>query len=110
MQQLTATSLLQHCVVSENALQFILPLPSTPLKTHQWVEAFCKQFNFTQTDPDWGADRVQVTLATSTPIAETGAELHCLLCIEWLCEAIWLEPIGTNQDTHRLFTYLSEQK
>ncbi|NDV90404.1 hypothetical protein GTH32_04235 [Alteromonas sp. 345S023] len=110
MQQLTATLLLTHSVVSENAIQFVLPLPSTPLKTQQWVDAFCQQFNFTQAEADWGADRFQVALATSTPITDTGAELHCLLCVEWLCEAIWLEPIGTNQDPHRLFAYLHAQK
>lgn len=102
MQQLTVPSVIGNAVVTENAIEFKLPLPSSPLKTQQWVDEFCQQFVFTQAEADWGADRFQVTL--STP------ELHCMLCIEWLCEAIWLEPIGTNQDTQRLYAYLCAQK
>lgn len=102
MQQLTLPTLISKAVVTEKAIEFMLPLPPTPLKTQQWVDEFCQRFDFTPAEADWGADRFQVTL--STP------DLQCMLCMEWLCDAIWLEPIGTNQDTQRLYTYLCAQK
>lgn len=83
---------------TEHGVTLKLPLPQTPLKTQQWVAQFCAHFALNEGEPDWGADRYQVVLSNET--------VSCLLCIEWLCEAIWLEPLGANQSPQQLHHYL----
>ncbi|GEA07369.1 hypothetical protein KUL42_21300 [Alteromonas sp. KUL42] len=102
MQQLTRQDVLSHLSVHNETLEIRLPLPSTPLKTKQWVAQFATLFCFHCTEGDWGADRYQVMLSAS----EEEHELRCILCIEWLCESIWLEPTGVQQNTETLANYL----
>lgn len=104
MSQLTKNAVLDNTTLTENSVEIRLPLPPTPLKTQQWVNEFSALFGFTQSEPDWGADRYQVVLNAQTD----DASLRCILCVEWLCEAIWLEPIGTHNDPHLLLRYLHQ--
>jgi hypothetical protein len=102
MQQLTRNTVLNSMRVGETSIEIMQPLPTTPLKTQQWVDNFKQLFLLDASESDWGADRFQVVLSStsSTPF------FQCVLCIEWLCESIWLEPIGTQQDTAALMRYL----
>ena len=102
MQKLTKEDILQHALVNEGSVEIRAALPATPLKTQQWVEQFCALFNFKLSEADWGADRFQAVVTASA----SDTDLQCMLCIEWLCEAIWLEPIGTQQSPSVIFNYL----
>ncbi|WP_334020937.1 hypothetical protein [Alteromonas sp. S015] len=102
MQPFTKNDIKQHAVVNEQSVEIRVDLPTTPLKTQQWTQQFCEFFHFSLSDADWGADRFQA-LVTTRP-SET--HFQCMLCIEWLCEAIWLEPIGTQQSPSAIYQYL----
>ena len=102
MQPFTKSDIQQHAVVNEHSVEIRLALPSTPLKTQQWVEQFCELFHFSLSDTDWGADRFQALVTTQSD----DTHFQCMLCIEWLCEAIWLEPIGTQQSPDAIYRYL----
>lgn len=102
MQQLTRQDVLSNLSVHNETLEVRLPLPSTPLKTKQWVAQFSALFSFRSAEGEWGADRYQVMLSAS----EGESELRCVLCIEWLCDSIWLEPTGVQQSTELLANYL----
>lgn len=83
MQQLTAQQLCQAMVVDGDIIHLRLSLPDSVAATHQWISQFCALSHARLQDQEWGADRYQ-------------AHIYCgsarlLLCIEWLCEAIWLE-------------------
>ncbi|MBT3135121.1 DUF3630 family protein [Alteromonas sp. ALT199] len=104
MQNFTKEDIKKNAVVNELSVEIRLTLPTTPLKTQQWAEQFCTMFNFKLSETDWGADRFQAVITTET----SDADLQCMLCIEWLCEAIWLEPIGTQQSPSTLFNYLMQ--
>lgn len=106
MQQLTKSALLDSMRVGEASIEIKQPLPTTPLKTQQWVNAFTQLFSLTASESDWGADRFQVVLSST----KAPSFFQCVLCIEWLCEAIWLEPIGTQQSTTELMQYFSEHR
>ena len=101
MQQLTIQNLKALSKINGQALFIDTPLPSTPLKTQQWEQTFCTLFNLTATNQEWGADRYQVTLSNGS--------FSCMLFIEWLCEAIWLEPIGSNENAQDLYDYLFDE-
>ena len=102
MQNLTKEDIQQHAVVNEQSVEIRVALPLTPLKTQQWAEQFCQLFNFTLSEADWGADRFQAILTAQS----SNTDLQCMLCIEWLCEAIWLETIGTQQSPGVINDYI----
>jgi hypothetical protein len=105
MQQLLASSVIAALHNTESGVQITLPLPTTPLKTEQWLTLFVSLFHFQASQADWGADRFQVVLTS----LKGHPPFQCLLCIEWLCEAIWLEPIGSEQRPKIISDYLKEQ-
>jgi hypothetical protein len=102
MQQLTRSTVLSSMRVGETSIEIMQPLPSTLLKTQQWVDNFKQLFSLEASESDWGADRFQVVLSSTS----SDPFFQCVLCIEWLCESMWLEPIGTQQDTAALVCYL----
>ncbi len=83
MQNLTKEDIQQHAVVNEQ-------------------KQFCELFHFSLSDADWGADRFQALVTTQS----SNTDFQCILCIEWLCEAIWLEPVGTQQSPNAIYQYL----
>ncbi|GFD79676.1 hypothetical protein KUL118_25380 [Tenacibaculum sp. KUL118] len=103
MQPFTFYDVQQNAKISGQSVEICLELPATPLKTHQWLAHFCMLFNFSASESDWGADRFQTILTTKSD--DSG--FQCMLCIEWLCEAIWLEPIGTQQSASTIFDYIN---
>ncbi len=102
MQQLTHQNIIQALSIQGNNLLIELPLPSTPLKTTQWAEGFATLFDFTCYEADWGADRYQIRLRNN--------DVECLLCIEWLCEAMWLTPLGQSHSATFLKDWLYQKK
>lgn len=102
MQQLTIDNLSDIMQQHENIVRLDMPLPATPLKTQQWVDEFSRRFNLTATNSEWGADRYQVTLSNGT--------FDALLFIEWLCDAIWIEPIGSTLSSNDIYHYLLSQE
>ncbi|MDO6566622.1 DUF3630 family protein [Alteromonas sp. 1_MG-2023] len=102
MQQLTIQNIKASSKINGQALFIDMPLPSTPLKAQQWEQTFCSLFSLNATNQEWGADRYQVTLSHGS--------FSCMMFIEWLCEAIWLEPIGSNENAHDLYEYLFNEK
>lgn len=105
MQPLLASNVIAALRNTELSVEIILPLPTTPLKTEQWLSQFVSLFHFQASQADWGADRFQVVLTS----LKGYQPFQCLLCIEWLCEAIWLEPIGSEQHPNIISDYLKEQ-
>lgn len=102
MQQLTHQDITQALSLQGDNLLIALPLPSTPLKTTQWTERFAALFDFTCYEADWGADRYQIRLRNN--------DVECLLCIEWLCEAMWLTPLGQSHSATFLKDWLYQKK
>ena len=105
MHNFTKQDIQKNAAINEQSLEIRLSLPTTPLKTQQWVEQFCGLFDFKLSETDWGADRFQAVITAN----KGGTDLQCMLCIEWLCEAIWLEPIGTQQSPSIILNYLIQQ-
>ncbi len=103
MQKLTKDVILDALSKLDNSVIIQLPLPTTPLKTRQWVAQFSQYFNLVPSKDDWGADRYQVVLTPAT-----NKELEpCLFCIEWMCEAMWLEPVSKQLTSQGIFDYLN---
>ena len=76
-----------------------MPLPATPARTNQFIAQLVHALQAEAQEPEWGADRVQVVI--------TADEVRILLCIEWLCDAIWLEPAGgLNNSPEYLWDWL----
>ncbi|MBU2980064.1 DUF3630 family protein [Alteromonas sp. C1M14] len=90
MQQLSNEQLCQACALTGSTVTLNLSLPETPLKAQRLTAEIARWLNAQVSEPDWGADRMQVLLRQE--------EKHVLLCIEWLCDAIWLEPVGKRCD------------
>ncbi len=84
MQQLSPGQLLQAVAVNDDVIIIDMALPDSVATTHQWIHQFCALTGTTMADQEWGADRFQAHLRCG--------EIRLLLCIEWLCDAIWLEP------------------
>lgn len=97
MQQLTHESLLAALSKSEQVIQLLLPLPAAPGKATLWLTQFSRLTGLPVKGTEWGADRLQATLAND--------DIRCLLCMEWLCEAIWLEA-DAGDDIEPLWAYL----
>ncbi|WP_394223457.1 hypothetical protein [Alteromonas gracilis] len=112
MQPFTIRDIQQHAVVNEQSVEIRLALPATPLKTQQWVQHFCALFGFSLSETDWGADRFQAIVTSQSQDASQPCNTHfqCMLCIEWLCEAIWLEPVGTQQSPNTVYQYLQNAR
>ncbi|BFT32249.1 hypothetical protein D210916BOD24_34250 [Alteromonas sp. D210916BOD_24] len=104
MQKLTKNAILDALSRLDNSVIVQLPLPTTPLKTQQWVAQFSRYFNLVPSKDDWGADRYQVVL---TPASNNALEA-CLLNIEWMCEAIWLEPVSKQLSAQEILEYLGK--
>ncbi|GGW84356.1 DUF3630 family protein [Alteromonas halophila] len=83
MQQLTAADLRLALIISDDVISLKLPLPAGVAATNQWVKQFCALTGCHLLNHEWGADRYQAHLQCNN--------YRLLLCIEWLCEAIWLE-------------------
>lgn len=83
MQQLTAWQLSHAIILEGDVIHLRLPLPDSIADTHQWVTQLCALSNARLQDQEWGADRYQAHIYCGS--------FRLLLCIEWLCEAIWLE-------------------
>tara|TARA_Y100000296_G_scaffold53078_2_gene60809 strand:+ start:2267 stop:2584 length:318 start_codon:yes stop_codon:yes gene_type:complete len=105
MSPLSKEQLKHHLFLGEQSVEVCLPLPQTPLKTQQWAAHFAAAFDFSLSQADWGADRYQATLTS----VSTAPSIQCILCIEWLCDAIWLEPIGAQQSPRHLFNYFVQK-
>ena len=88
MQQLNPATLRQALTYQTEIIQVQMALPANPLKTEQFIHALAKAGGFRATNIDWGADRCQALLSKQ--------DISAVLCIEWLCEAIWIESTGTT--------------
>ncbi|WP_421133193.1 hypothetical protein [Alteromonas sp. A079] len=101
--QLTKSTILDGLEPHDQSVVIAIAMPSTPLKTAQLINAFCTFFNCSAQPTDWGADRCQTILS---PIDDS-LSLCFLMHVDWLCDAIWLEPLGKNQDINALVQYLT---
>ncbi|RDV25512.1 hypothetical protein DXV75_09445 [Alteromonas aestuariivivens] len=86
MQQLDVHVLYDTLILDQDIIRLHQPLPVTPAATEYWVKQFCLLVGFEPLNAEWGADRFQATLFNG--------QFYCLLCIEWLCDSIWLESSG----------------
>ncbi|AXR08163.1 DUF3630 family protein [Salinimonas sediminis] len=91
MQQLTAAALRSAIQRNDNHLSVALPLPASVAQATHLAEHIAQSGGFTVGPTHWGADRLQVMLIKQ--------DISALLCIEWLCEAMWIEPTGTAELT-----------
>lgn len=92
MQQLTLTSLKQGVQLQEESLRIDLPLPDNLAKARQFIRQFCQLVQGEASNEYLGADRLQVTVRVF--------DIDYLLCIEWLCDAMWLTASdNTSNDT-----------
>lgn len=80
----------QQAILQNDSVVFSLPLPHSPAEALSLVNQFSKSFECNLHEPDWGADRLQVSFICQ--------DRQYLFQIEWLCEAIWIEPVGTQDE------------
>ncbi|MBU3023684.1 DUF3630 family protein [Aestuariibacter sp. A3R04] len=80
----------QSAQLQGNAIVLSLPLPHSPAEANRLITQFAQAFECKLHAPDWGADRLQVLF--------TCHQQQYLFHIEWLCEAIWIEPVGANDE------------
>lgn len=99
MQQLSPSVLTQALTVRGDVILIDLPLPASIAATNQWLNRFCTLTGAAVTGQEWGADRFQAHLRLS--------DKALMLCIEWLCDAMWLEPdAGEARSAAELAAYL----
>lgn len=99
MQQLTNEQFRQACTNTGTSITLNLPLPDTPVKATRLANQIARWLNADASEIDWGADRMQVLLRQH--------DKRVLLCIEWLCDAIWLEPVGGYCDISVLWQWIN---
>lgn len=90
MQQLTAQYIRAHLVKQGEQFVWHGEFPRTQPHAVSLQHHMAKCLNATAGELDWGADRLQVRLSTT--------KFDVLFNIEWLCEAVWLEPIGVHAE------------
>ncbi|QJR81193.1 DUF3630 family protein [Alteromonas pelagimontana] len=86
MQQLNFEKLNIQAHREQEAIRLEMALPGSPLATERFIKRLANTLDLTSHSHEWGADRFQAVL-------EAG-DIRCLLCIEWLCDAVWLENAG----------------
>lgn len=102
MQQLTLDEIRQSAKQVGDTVLLDLPLPQTPGRTGQFITQLTTALDAKAQEPEWGADRMQVVITTD--------EARFLLCIEWLCDSIWLESAGgINNSPEFLWDWLQEK-
>ncbi|MDY6926375.1 MAG: DUF3630 family protein [Pseudomonadota bacterium] len=88
MQQLTPHDIARALVCETNIVRWIGPMPQTQQQAVGLCHTIARLLGARQGDSDWGADRLQVRLSAE--------DFEAVLNVEWLCEAIWLEPVGAS--------------
>lgn len=88
MQQLTPQAIASALVCEGGIVRWSGSMPSTQQQAVSLCHHIARLLQARQGENDWGADRLQVRL-----IAD---EFEMLFNVEWLCEAVWLEPVGAS--------------
>ncbi|GGF59536.1 DUF3630 family protein [Alteromonas lipolytica] len=88
MQQLTLTTIARNWVCEPNVIRWTGTMPATQQQAVGLCHNIAKVLNARQGESDWGADRLQVRLSAD--------DFEVVLNVEWLCEAVWLEPVGAS--------------
>ena len=66
----------------------LIKQPATQQQAVGLCHNIARLLNARQGENDWGADRLQVRLVAD--------DFELLFNVEWLCEAVWLEPVGAS--------------
>ncbi|MDC8829595.1 DUF3630 family protein [Alteromonas gilva] len=90
MQQLTQQQVASYLQVEDTHVSWQGPMPETQQAAVRLCHAIARLLQAQTSDTDWGADRMQVKLHN--------ANVELLLNVEWLCEAVWLQPVGISQN------------
>ncbi|NVK54377.1 MAG: DUF3630 family protein [Alteromonadaceae bacterium] len=89
MQQLTPQQIASFLQVEDTLVSWHGAMPATQQAAVSLCHRIAQVLQTQTSEPDWGADRMQVKLHN--------AQFELLLNVEWLCEAVWLQPIGFSQ-------------
>ena len=89
MQQITLTEFIDSMVSHGDHIVLHLPLPSTLARARHLSETIARLLDATLENEYLGADRFQVS------IVHPSFAVH--LCVEWLCESVWLTPISASE-------------
>ena len=88
MQQLNKNELANALVCEPSVIRWIGPMPATQQQAVGLCHNVARLLKARQGEADWGADRLQVRL--------TANNFELVFNVEWLCEAVWLEPVGAS--------------
>ena len=88
MQQLTPPAIANALVCEPCIIRWAGPMPATQQQAVGLCHNIARLLNARQGENDWGADRLQVRLVAD--------DFELLFNVEWLCEAVWLEPVGAS--------------
>lgn len=90
MQQLTQANFARQWVSEEEVIRWIGPMPETQQQAISLCHQTARLLQARQGEPDWGADRLQVRFSADN--------FELVFNVEWLCEAVWLEPVGASSE------------
>ena len=88
MQQLTPADIAGFLSFSGTVIHWTGPMPATQQQAVGLCHNISRQLNARQGELDWGADRLQTRLSAD--------DFELVMNVEWLCEAVWLEPVGAS--------------
>ena len=88
MQQLSKAEIAKALVCEPSIILWTGPMPATQQQAVGLCHNIARLLNARQGEADWGADRLQVRL--------TADDFELVFNAEWLCEAVWLEPVGAS--------------
>lgn len=88
MQQLTLAGIATALSCEPSVIRWTGPMPATQKQAVGLCHNIARLLNARQGESDWGADRLQVRLSAE--------DFEMVLNVEWLCEAVWLEPVGAS--------------
>lgn len=89
MQQLTQQQIANFLHVEDTLISWHGPMPDSQQAAVSLCHRIARLLKAKASETDWGADRMQVKLHNE--------QFELLLNVEWLCEAVWLQPIGFSQ-------------
>ena len=95
MQQLSLNQLCESMVYHDDYIILSLPLPTTLARARHLSQNIASLLDADLDNEYIGADRFQIS------VIHPSYEMH--LCVEWLCESVWLAPVSASSDTLKTF-------
>ena len=88
MQQFTPAAIANALVSEPGIIRWVGPMPATQQQAVGLCHNSARLLNARKVENGWGADRLQGRLKADN--------FELRFNLEWLCEAVWLEPVGAS--------------